>query len=191
LVRAAAPRPAAGGVDKPARAAGCSTRAGVAAAANAVKLYLIRHADAVAEDVAGSDHERWLSARGREAARGLARLLREQGVELDAIATSPLPRAVQTAELLASGLDYLGVVSVMPALAPGCHPRRAAEQLASLGVAVAVIGHEPGISGLGAYVLGRPAFPPLRTAQCCALYRGAPAFTARADLMTVSALFLD
>lgn len=156
-----------------------------------MKLYLIRHADAVPEDVAGSDHDRWLSARGREAARGLARLLRQQGVELDALLTSPLPRAVQTAELVAGGLDYLGGVTVVPGLAPGCHPRRAAEQLAAHGVAVAVVGHEPGISGLGAYVLGRPAFPPLRTAQCCALERGAPTFTARSDLMTVQTLFLD
>ena len=156
-----------------------------------MKLYLIRHADAVPEDVAGSDAERWLSARGREAARGLARLLREQQVELDAIVTSPLPRAVQTAELLANGLDYLGAVTVLPALAPGCHPRRAAEVLATFGVSVAVIGHEPGISGLGAFVLGRPAFPPMRTAQCCALDRGVPAFIARADTMQVSAFFLD
>jgi phosphohistidine phosphatase len=156
-----------------------------------VKLYLIRHADAVPEDVAGSDHERWLSLRGREAARGLARLLREQHVELDAVISSPLPRAVQTAELVASGLDYLGAVTVLPALAPGCHPRRAAELLATFGASVAVVGHEPGISGLGAYVLGRPAFPPMRTAQCCALDRGVPAFTARADLMQVSTLFLD
>jgi phosphohistidine phosphatase len=156
-----------------------------------VKLYLIRHADAVPEGVAGSDHERWLSSRGREAARGLARLLREQRVELDAVVSSPLPRAVQTAELVAAGLDYLGEITVLPALAPGCHPRRAAEQLAALGASVAVVGHEPGISGLGAYVLGRPAFPPMRTAQCCALDRGAPTFTARADLMQVSTLFLD
>lgn len=156
-----------------------------------MKLYLIRHADAVPEDVACSDHERWLSLRGREGARGLARLLRDQGVVLDAIATSPLPRAVQTAELIAAGLDFLGEISVMPALTPGCHPRRAAEQLVALGAAVAVVGHEPGISGLGAYVLGRPAFPHLRTAQSCALEGGAPTFTARADLMQVSAFFLD
>lgn len=56
-----------------------------------MKLYLVRHADAVSEDVAGSDDVRWLSARGREAARGLARLLREQNVELDAVVSSPLP----------------------------------------------------------------------------------------------------
>jgi phosphohistidine phosphatase len=156
-----------------------------------VKIYLIRHAEAVPEDEAGTDADRWLSARGREAARGLARLLRDQRVELDGIATSPLPRAVQTAELVAAGLDYLGPITVVPGLAPGCHPRRAAEQLGTLGHAVAVFGHEPGISGLGAFVLGRPSFPALRTAQCCAIEQGAPTFTARADLMLVQTFFLD
>ena len=156
-----------------------------------MKLYLVRHADAVSEDVAGSDQERWLSARGREAARGLARLLREQEVALDAIVTSPLPRAVQTAELLAAGMDFLGTVEVVPSLAPGCHPRRTLEVLAGKGAAVAVVGHEPTISALGALLLGRPSFPPFRTAQCAAIEHGAPTFTARADVMQVHALFVE
>src|SRR5436309_1582525 len=65
-------------------------------------IYLVRHGDAVPEEDAGSDRDRWLSARGREAARVLGRLLREQNIEPDAILCSPLPRAVQTAELLAA-----------------------------------------------------------------------------------------
>lgn len=156
-----------------------------------MKLYLIRHAEAVPEDVAGSDADRWLSPRGREAARGLARLLREQGVELDAIVSSPLPRAVQTAELVAVGLDYLGPIAVEPALAPGCHPRPALERLPEHGAAVAVVGHEPTIALLGALVIGRPAFPAFRTAQCAAIERGVPTFTARADVMQVHALFVE
>lgn len=156
-----------------------------------MKLYLVRHAEAVSEDVAGSDADRWLSPRGREHARGLARLLREQRVELDAVVTSPLPRAVQTAELVAGGLDYLGELAVEPGLAPGCHPRRVIDGLAARGAAVMVVGHEPTISMLGALVMGRPSFPPFRTAQCAALDRGAPTFTARADVMTVTALFVE
>ena len=73
-----------------------------------MRIYLVRHGDAVPEEDAGSDRDRWLSARGREAARILGRLLREQRVEPDAIVCSPLPRAVQTAELLAASLDFLG-----------------------------------------------------------------------------------
>lgn len=156
-----------------------------------MKLYLVRHAEAVSEEVAGSDDVRWLSARGREAARGLARLLREQQVELDAVLSSPLPRALQTAELVAGGLDYLGVIEALPALAPGCHPRRAAEEFASRGRAILVVGHEPTMSALGAYLLGKPSFPPFRTAQCSALENGAPTFTARADVMQVHALFVE
>ena len=68
-----------------------------------MKIYLVRHAEAVPEDGAVRDDDRWLTPRGREAARGLARLLREQQVEPDAVLTSPLPRALQTAELLADG----------------------------------------------------------------------------------------
>lgn len=160
-----------------------------------MKLYLIRHAEAVSEDVAGCDADRWLSPRGREAARGLARLLREQGVALDAIVSSPLPRAVQTAELVAAGLDYLGPIAVDAALAPGCHPRPVVDRLHDHGAAVAVVGHEPTIASLAAILIGRPAFPAFRTAQCAAIERGiqtfTPLFTARADTMQVHALFLD
>lgn len=154
-------------------------------------MYLIRHADAVAADVAGSDPHRWLSSRGREAARGLARLLREREVELDAVVTSPLPRAVQTAELVADGTDFLGEIEVLPSLAPGAHPRRTAEALPERGLSIAVVGHEPSISMLGALLLGKPSFPPFRTAQACAIENGAPTFTARADLMQVLALFVE
>lgn len=156
-----------------------------------MKIYLVRHADAVAEDVAGADRDRWLSVRGREASRGLARLLREQRVVPDAILSSPLPRAVQTAELLGSGLDYLGEIEILPQLAPGAHPRRAAEELLARGLSVVVVGHEPGISTLGAFLLGRPSFPQFRTAQACAIEDGAPTFTARADVMQVHALFVE
>lgn len=155
-----------------------------------MKVFLVRHAEAVPEDHALRDEDRWLTGRGREAARGLARLLREQAVEPDAVVSSPLPRAMQTAELLADGLDYLGVVEVLPSLRPGSHPRRAAEELVTRGLAVVVVGHEPQISSLAALLLGQPAFQPFRTAQACAIVDGAPAFIARADLMQTQALFV-
>jgi phosphohistidine phosphatase len=156
-----------------------------------VKVYLVRHAEAVPEDVALRDDDRWLTARGREMARVLARLLREEKVEPDAILSSPLPRAMQTAELLADGLDYLGVVEALPALRPGTHPRVAAEVLATRGQAVIVVGHEPTISALGAFLLGLPAFPAMRTAQACAIENNAPTFTSRADVMQTQALFVE
>ena len=156
-----------------------------------MKLYLVRHGDAVPEEDAGSDRDRWLSPRGREAARILARLLRETKVEPDAIVCSPLPRAAQTAELLAQGLDYLGVISSWRCLEPSAHPRVAASEVLAAGQRVIVVGHEPSISLLGAHLLGRPSFPPFRTAQCCAIEDGKPTFVARADIAQVQAYFVD
>jgi phosphohistidine phosphatase len=156
-----------------------------------VKIYLVRHAEAVPEEAGLRDEDRFLTSRGREAARGLARLLRENRVEPDVLLSSPLPRAMQTAELLADGLDFLGVVEVLPCLRPGSHPRIAAEELVRRGDAVVVVGHEPQISSLGAYLLGRPSFPPFRTAQACAIEDGAPTFTARSDVMQTRALFVE
>lgn len=156
-----------------------------------MKLYLVRHGDAVPEEDAGSDRDRWLSPRGREAARVLARLLREHGVEPDAIVCSPLPRAVQTAELLAQGLDYLREIRSLRSLEPSAQPRVAAQGVLAAGGAVLVIGHEPSISALGAHILGRPSFPPFRTAQCCMIENGAPTFTARADIAQVLPYFVE
>lgn len=156
-----------------------------------MRVILVRHAEAVPEEDAGSDRDRWLSMRGREMARGLARLLREQDVVPETIVASPLPRAVQTAELLAAGLDFLGSIEAWRCLEPGAQPRVAANQIAGRGGIVMVVGHEPSISMLGAYLAGRPAFPTFRTAQACVLDGATPVFTARADVMAVSTLFLD
>lgn len=154
-------------------------------------IYLVRHGDAVPEDEAGSDRDRWLSPRGREAARILGRLLRESRVEPDAIVCSPLPRAVQTAELIAQSIDFIGHIASWRCLEPSAQPRIAANQLPTLGSRVIVVGHEPSISALGAFLLGRPSFPPFRTAQCSAIENGKPTFMARSDIGQVQAYFVD
>jgi phosphohistidine phosphatase len=156
-----------------------------------VRIYLIRHGDAVPEEEAGSDRDRWLSPRGREATRLLGRLLRDNAVAPDMILSSPLPRAVQTAELLAASLDYLGTVTALRCLEPAAHPRVAASAILAAGSAVLVVSHEPAISAIGAFVLGIPAFPQFRTAQCCTIENGKPTFTARADLAQILPLFVD
>ena len=156
-----------------------------------VRIYLVRHGDAVPEEEAGSDRDRWLSPRGREATRVLGRLLREQSITPDAILSSPLPRAVQTAELLAMSLDYLGTVTSLRCLEPAAQPRIASAAIQAAGDAVLVVSHEPAISTLGAFLLGAHGFPQFRTAQCCAIERGKPTFTARADLAKILPLFVD
>ena len=156
-----------------------------------MRIYLVRHGDAVPEEDAGSDRDRWLSAKGREHARVLGKLLREQQCQPDIILSSPLPRAVQTAELLAQALEYFGVVTSLRCLEPSAQPQVAANVIRGNMGSVIAVSHEPAISTLGAFLLGRPAFPQFRTAQCCVLEDGKPTFTARADLGQIQPFLVD
>ena len=141
-----------------------------------MKVYLIRHGHAVDENGTISDEQRYLTKKGRKTMREVGRVLKEAGVELDAVLTSPLVRAVQTAELVAERLDFLGIIEALPSLVPGVPVRVAAAELASRGAAVAVVGHEPGISMLCAYLAGRPSFPPLNKGQVVLIEDGRAAW---------------
>lgn len=92
-------------------------------------------------------------------------MLREAGVVFDAVVTSPLIRAVQTAELMADAVNYLGTIESHVAFNPGAHPRLAVQELLNRGSSVAVFGHEPTMSELAAFLVGQPGFAPFRKAQ--------------------------
>ena len=126
-------------------------------------LYVIRHGRAIDRAEPIEDAFRALTARGRREAEEVGRALRDAGVELDAIVTSPLVRAVETAELVAVGLKFVGALDVAVELAPGRHPQPLVEEVllprANL-AAVALVGHEPQLSALVATLL-RTAVPSL------------------------------
>jgi phosphohistidine phosphatase len=153
-------------------------------------MYLVRHARAVDEEPGLVDEHRYLSSEGRRVARAVGRMLRERGVEVDAIGASPLVRAMQTAELFAEALDHLGEVVTVPALAPGFPVRLAAEMARGLGERVLLVGHEPSISGLGAHLCNRPSFPQFRTSQVALVERGEPRWLLNPDSMSVEPLLL-
>jgi phosphohistidine phosphatase len=120
-------------------------------------LYLIRHA--VAEDRSDDwpdDTKRPLTNKGaakmREVVAGLAAL----DPQIEDVLTSPLVRAKQTADLLLEGLLPAPRLSIVPALAPGGSPQQIAEALAghSGAAAVALVGHEPGLGELAAWLVG-------------------------------------
>lgn len=149
-------------------------RVRVACDAGRVLVLLVRHGHAVDEEPQLPDESRYLSKKGRKAIRELGRVLQKEGIALDAVLTSPLVRATQTAELLAERLDYVGIIEALPCLAPGIPPRIAAQEIPQRGAVVAVVGHEPGLSMLGAFLCGKPAFPPLRKGQVSVLRNGQP-----------------
>lgn len=153
-----------------------------------MKIYLIRHAQAVSASSTLPDPNRYLSAEGRQTARGVGRTLRTEEIEFDAIIASPLVRAVQTAELIADAVDFLGVIETTSALVPGAQPPPAAELLAGKGGAVAAVGHEPLLSILGAFLLAREGFPPLRPGQVCLIENGEPKWSLNPEVMRIDVL---
>jgi phosphohistidine phosphatase len=116
-----------------------------------MELLVIRHADAGdAADFARSgrpDDERPLSAEGRKKMSQGARGLREIAPDVAVLATSPLTRARQTADIVAEAYGGLPIETV-PALRPAQPPAALAEWLARRAAEglVAVVGHEPHLS---------------------------------------------
>jgi len=121
-----------------------------------VEVFLIRHAAAVDETLELRDPYRHLTPAGREQAKNLGDRLRWHDCSPSHIWTSPLVRAVQTAELVAAGLQIATAVDVLPQLAPGESARAVKKALDALpaDAHVVLVGHEPNLSGIGAVLLG-------------------------------------
>ncbi|MDB4966762.1 MAG: sixA [Myxococcales bacterium] len=112
-----------------------------------MELYLIRHAHAVDGDGLRDD-DRPLSREGRRQALDVGGALKKHKVRLGRIVTSPLVRAVETAELVAVTLGFDGGLEVCDALRPdGSWKHLVREILAAHDPAVplALVGHEPTI----------------------------------------------
>jgi phosphohistidine phosphatase len=120
-------------------------------------LLLVRHAEAAAGT---PDELRPLTPNGRRQARALGEQLREAGFRPDAIVSSPLLRARETAALLARQLG--AEVETDERLAPGASPDAVAEAAAERGETVVAVGHQPDCSQIAAALTGgpEPAFPP-------------------------------
>ncbi len=126
-----------------------------------VKAFLIRHGDADAEIPDGLDDDaRSLVARAREALPAHFAALTGYFGPVDAIFTSPLVRAVQTATLLAQALHFKGPLKAHRALFPDAPVAGIEALLDEQGRrTVLLIGHQPSIGAAAAYFLGRPTLP--------------------------------
>jgi phosphohistidine phosphatase len=144
-----------------------------------VDVLLIRHAEAIDETLELRDPMRHLTAHGRAQARHLGDRLRWHDCAPTTLWTSPLVRAVQTAELLVVGLqgDLAAAdraIHVLPALAPGGSARAVIASLHALptDASVVLVGHEPGLSAIGAVLAKRPDFTPLAKAEAVRIIDG-------------------
>jgi phosphohistidine phosphatase len=139
-----------------------------------MELLLLRHGpagDKAAWKAAGKpDHERPLTSKGakktRKAVAGLASAI----AGLDAVVTSPLVRARQTAEILRQAYRSAAALELHE-LSPGTPAEALASRLRGLGKErVALVGHEPDLGAFAGWLLGCPELKlELKKAGACLL----------------------
>jgi phosphohistidine phosphatase len=123
-----------------------------------MKLYLVRHAAAVERTAAISEEKRYLTPEGRIFFRRTARTMLEKEIDPDLIITSPLLRAVQTADILAETLAFGGPLMVRDELQPGFAMPALLKLLKEFETVtdLVLVGHEPDLSGIAAALLSLP-----------------------------------
>src|SRR3954452_8755214 len=119
-----------------------------------LELYVVRHAAAEDASAGTPDASRALTAKGRDRFRKTARKVAAKVRSIDLIFTSPLVRAVQTAEILAGEMAH-EAVRVLAALAghPAQEVLEAVERMRGGDASVALVGHEPQVTDLLARAL--------------------------------------
>lgn len=114
--------------------------------ADSLMLWLGRHGQAVDPDMAASDFERTLSDFGRRQVSQMARWLLAREAPPELILHSPLVRARQTAQTIASEVPGGAVVMEERLLSPGFQTEALLHRLTTSGVRrVVCIGHQPDI----------------------------------------------
>jgi len=121
-----------------------------------LRLHFLRHGDAEPLTAAGSDAERGLTPAGIEELQQVAQVLVRLGLQPDVILTSPLCRAVQTAEIVARALPGLDRLHQVEALGGGCRLadlRRIVAQWEGC-ASFLFVGHEPDFSTMVGELIG-------------------------------------
>ena len=114
-----------------------------------MKLWVLRHGEAVPHGSRVHDSERELTERGREEVLHSAALL--MGQPLTAIYASPYLRAQQTAQLVRETLGFEPEIRTVDWLTPDNRPQAVAEQLVSVDHAL-LVSHNPLVGNLLGYL---------------------------------------
>jgi len=122
-----------------------------------MKLYIMRHAEAVEGTDTLQDEWRYLTEKGRTATKATSSTIAKNGPKTRLTITSPLPRAVQTAEIAADKACRKNVVVANTLLLPEGDISELVMFLKSHKGAkpVMLVGHEPQLGSLVANLLGR------------------------------------
>jgi phosphohistidine phosphatase len=117
-------------------------------------LYHLRHGEAVPPNGTITDAARTLSDRGRADIERAGGLLSRLTPPVTRILTSPLVRAVQSAEILSRTIPSHPAVAQSENLIPGFRVNSLLEELARLGEEnLVAVGHQPDLTGLISHLL--------------------------------------
>jgi len=119
---------------------------------------IVRHAIAEDRGKGLDDANRALTDEGRARVLPVLKLAAATGMAPDAILSSPLVRAMQTATIAAKVLKWKGDILQTTGLSPDATPEQTWEELRTHAnrSEIVVVGHEPHLSRLAAYLLGSP-----------------------------------
>ena len=139
-------------------------------------LYFMRHGDAGHGSSDPNDDARELTSAGIAALRGAEALWRSLNLRPDLVLTSSLPRASQTAELLAEGLALERPVVQDERLLPGARWSDLARAMAAHPGArrVAFVGHEPDLSTAICLLSGASSVRMRKGSIACLEFPGVP-----------------
>ena len=122
-----------------------------------MNLYILRHGIAAERGTKYPDDDlRPLTGKGIKRMRRAAVGMNVIGVAPDLIISSPLLRAIQTAEIVRNELDSPSQMAISETLSPEAHPSQIIQELVkshSSSSGVMVVGHEPHLSGLVSYIM--------------------------------------
>ncbi len=140
----------------------------------AKNVILVRHGIAVdlGEKGAACDRDRRLSGVGRDRTRQAASGLKAIGCRPEVLISSPLRRAVETAEIVRAELGNKGNVIWSDALLPDAEPDDAVQVLNETEVStVMMVGHMPHLSRLVSFLLrgDETLYIPFKKAAACLL----------------------
>ena len=117
-----------------------------------MRLFIVRHAEAALGE---PDDLRPLTEAGREQARRLGQRFADDGIQPDAVLSSPLLRARETAAEIAKAVGV--AVEADERLAPGAAPDDVRAAASGRGETVVVVGHQPDCGLIAAAIGGGPA----------------------------------
>ena len=119
-----------------------------------MELYIVRHGIAEGVREGGADADRALTRKGRKRSRWAAECLARVGCRPDCIATSPLRRARQTADVLAGVLCPGTKPQEWDSLSPDGDVGGLTACLRELGCRTAVVvGHMPGVAEMASQLI--------------------------------------